>query len=59
MCRIITIASLGQLLIRVQQGGMLSQIASVDLNVQGHCWYSHAYGKLPQTEAKRLLRTKH
>lgn len=25
-------------------GGMLSQIASVDLNIQGHCWYSHAYG---------------
>lgn len=28
----------------ILQGGMLSQIASVDLNVQGHCWYSHAYG---------------
>lgn len=25
-------------------GGMHSQIASVDLNSQGHCWYSHAYG---------------
>ncbi|KAK9893536.1 hypothetical protein P389DRAFT_112839 [Cystobasidium minutum MCA 4210] len=25
-------------------GGMLSQIASVDMNMQGHCWYSHAYG---------------
>jgi len=25
-------------------GGMHSQIASVDLNYQGHCWYSHAYG---------------
>lgn len=24
---------------------MLSQIASVDMNMQGHCWYSHAYGQ--------------
>lgn len=29
-------------------GGMHSQIASMDLNSQGHAWYSHSYGQ-PRT----------